>query len=287
MKKQRTFLSIAVLAGFCLMLSPGPAAALEHSGTLSADETWLAADNPHEIAGNLTVNDHITLTLEPGVEVLFKGNFGVYISGSIRAQGTLASKIRFTRAPGVDRYQGLYLYTGSGGIFAHCTIEWASYGIDALSSYLSVSNCTIRNNIYGIYANSFHPELSDNLFENNQWGLRIDNDYAPSVEEGIGPHAGANNHFRDNQVGIHFVDCLRPSVAATAQIYGNTTFGVHFQNCAKPTMAASVTNSGTGVYFRTAPTSSRLKTFRSSTTSACMAPSLSSRADRCRSEAAC
>jgi hypothetical protein len=227
-----------------------PAFALEHSGAISADETWLTADNPHEITANLTVNDRITLTLEPGVEVLFKGVFGIYVNGLIQAEGTADSKIRFTRAPGVDKSQGIILYTGAGGIFAHCIIEWANYGIQPSSSYLSVSNSTIRNNTYGIFAYYFNPELSDNIFENNHTGLRIDNYYAPSVREGTVPRAGTNNVFRDNNVGIHFFDCLRPSVAATAQIYDNETYGIQFQGCAKPSVAADVINSGTGIYFQ-------------------------------------
>jgi len=248
--KQRPFLTSAVLAGLWLIFMPGLCAALEHSGVISADETWLAADNPHEITANLTVNDRITLTLEPGVEVLFKGNFGIYVSGLIQAQGTSVSRIRFTRAPGVERHQGIYLYTGAGGILAYCTIEWASYGINAYSCYLSVANSTIQNNTYGIYASSFNPELSDNIFENNQYGLRIDNYYAPSAKEGTVPRAGTNNVFRENGTGIYFYDCLRPSVAATAQIYDNTDYGVHFQNCGKPAMAATISNSGTGVYYQ-------------------------------------
>ena len=70
MKNRILILILTLLSGFWPLQSMAPAFALEHSGTISADETWLAADNPHEITANLTVNDHISLTLEPGVEAL-------------------------------------------------------------------------------------------------------------------------------------------------------------------------------------------------------------------------
>ncbi len=250
MKNRIMIFSLTLMTCFCLLHPSVMVFALEHSGAISADETWLAADNPHEITSTLTVNDRITLTLEPGVEVLFKGNFWISVIGSIQAAGTSVSGIRFTRAPGVDKSQGIFLYSGAGGVFSHCVIEWAAYGIQASSSYLSVANCTIRNNTYGIHASSFNPELSDNLFENNQTGLTIVNYYAPSAKEGTDLRAGTNNVFRENDVGIQFADCLRPSVAATAQIYDNVTYGVRFQSCAKPSVVANVTNSGTGVYYQ-------------------------------------
>ena len=250
MKNRIMIFSLTLMTCFCLLNRPEPAFALEHSGTISADETWLAADNPHKITANLTVNDHISLFLEPGVEVLFNGNFRIYVNGLIQAEGTSDAGIRFTRAPGVDRSQGIIIYSGAGGIFSYCLIEWAAYGVQASSSYLTAANCTFRNNTYGIYASYLNPELSDNLFENNQYGLRIDNYYAPSAKEGAVPRVGTNNVFRENDVGIQFVDCLRPSVGATAQVYDNATYGVHFQNCAKPSVAADITNSGTGIYYQ-------------------------------------
>ena len=246
---------------FCLILAPaGIAQALEHSGAITEDETWMASDNPHEITGNVTVNNLVTLTLEPGVEVLFMGNYWIHVYGALRAEGLEGNQIRFTRGPGIAYWYGLYLYHGSGGIFAHCIIEWANYrGIEADSCYLSVSNCTIRhNNSYGIYARAINPYLADNIIENNGTGLRIDSYYSPSLSledleapgEGILLAGGENNVIKDNDTGLHFNDCTWPTVAGTAVIKFNTTYGVRFRDCAHPGLLADILGSGTGVYYQ-------------------------------------
>jgi hypothetical protein len=238
---------------FCLVLAPvGIAQALEHTGAITEDETWMATDNPHEITGNVTVDNLVTLTLEPGVEVIFQGNYFISVYGALMAEGVEENGIRFTRGPGVAHWYGLYLYSGSGGIFAHCTIEWAGQrGIYADSCYLSVSNCTIRHNInYGIYATAINPCLADNIIENNGTGLRIDNYYAPSVKEGMLLAGGDNNVIRDNDTGIYFYDCIMPTLAETALIENNTTYGVRFRNCVCPRVLADISSSGTGVYYQ-------------------------------------
>ena len=247
------FFLVGLIMLFCLVLGlRGTAQALEHSGPIAEDETWMATDNPHEIIGNVTVNNLVTLILEPGVEVLFKGNYRINVYGALRAEGTEENGIRFTRGPGVASWYGLYLYNGSGGIFNYCTIEWAYYrGIDADSCYLSVSNCTIRHNInYGIYAKAINPYLADNIIENNGTGLRIDNYYAPSVKEGMLLADDANNVIRDNDTGLYFYDCSWPTVVSTTVISDNTTYGVRLQNCSHPTVLADISSSGTAIYYQ-------------------------------------
>jgi len=256
MQVRGSFIQKVLLFGlivlFTSLLGLGSSAqALEHSGSITADETWLASDNPHEITSNVTVNDLVTLTLEPGVEVIFMGNYWIGVYGAMKAEGTVNSKIRFTRGPGVTSWYGLYLYGASGGFFSHCIIEWAGQrGISAESCYLSVSNSIIRNNDYGIYTSYIQPNLNENLFENNIVGLLINHYYAPSVEEGMVPAEGTINVFRDNDTGLYFSDCMNPVVGVTAVITGSTNYGVHFQNCDRPKVLADITTSGTAVYYQ-------------------------------------
>jgi hypothetical protein len=255
MKPKEEFFNRFYLIGLvtlcCLNLATfGIAMAIEHSGNISADETWMAVDNPHEITGNVTVQNLITLTLEPGVEVLFKGNYVIYVYGALVAQGTQSDQIRFTRATGVPAWSGLCLYQGSGGILDFCIIEWANQAISANSCYLTVSNCTIRNNTYGLYATTLNPYLADNIFENNGTGMRLDNYYAPTVRDGLLADGGENNVFRDNGTGIHFYDCMLPTVGGTAHIADNTTYGVYFRDCASPGLSADILTSGTGIYYQ-------------------------------------
>ena len=74
-----------------------PAAATDHSGTISSNETWLAAGNPHVIVGNVTVNAGVTLTMGAGVEVLFDSSRRITFNGTLTAVGTSGNEILFTR----------------------------------------------------------------------------------------------------------------------------------------------------------------------------------------------
>jgi parallel beta-helix repeat protein len=237
---------------FFLILAPlNIAGALEHSGTISKDETWFVSDNPHEITGNVTINNLATVTLEPGVEVLFKGNYWIGTYGTLAAQGQQNNRIRFTRAPGVANWYGLYFYQGSAGVFSYCTVEWASQrGISAEGAYLSVTNSIIRHNYYGIYASTIDPNLTDNLIENNIIGLNIYNYSYPPVAEAIKAAGGVNNIFRDNDTGLLFQDCIRPKISETAVIENNRKYGVHFQGCSHPGLLTDITRSGTAVYYQ-------------------------------------
>ena len=236
-------LLVALVMLLCLILAPlSPSLAVEHSGNITSDETWLASDNPHEITANVTVNNLVTLTLEPGVEVYFNGNYSIIVNGALSAEGTEDNLIIFTRGAGISNWASLSFYAGAGGTFDHCIIEWAgSYGISAINCSLSVSNCTIRHNNYGIYTDTINPNLTNNIIENNATGLRISNYSSPTV--------GANNVFKDNDTGLYFNDCMNPTVAETAVIEDNATYGVRFQACSHPTVLADITNSGTGIYY--------------------------------------
>lgn len=73
-----------------------------HEGVITTDETWRAADNPHRITGQLLVAGPSapTLTIEPGVRVLFARGAGLTIGtrnepGSLQAVGTASDEIEF------------------------------------------------------------------------------------------------------------------------------------------------------------------------------------------------
>ncbi len=66
-----------------------------HEGAITADETWRADDNPHKVIGSLVVAgpNGPTLTLEPGVRVLFARGASLVIgseteAGSLHAVGS-------------------------------------------------------------------------------------------------------------------------------------------------------------------------------------------------------
>ncbi|MCD6311203.1 MAG: fibronectin type III domain-containing protein, partial [Elusimicrobia bacterium] len=55
---------------------------------IDSDTTWTEANSPYIINTNLTINSGVTLTIEPGVEVKFRGDYKITNKGFINAQGT-------------------------------------------------------------------------------------------------------------------------------------------------------------------------------------------------------
>ncbi|MCD4818278.1 MAG: hypothetical protein K8S23_06270 [Candidatus Cloacimonetes bacterium] len=52
-----------------------------HTGTISTDETWLAADNPHICTGDVTISStsNPTVTIEPGVIIKIDQGKAMYV----------------------------------------------------------------------------------------------------------------------------------------------------------------------------------------------------------------
>lgn len=56
-------------------------------GAISANTVWTQSGSPYIIQGNITINEHITLTIEQDVAVRFAGNFNITVFGTLEAEG--------------------------------------------------------------------------------------------------------------------------------------------------------------------------------------------------------
>ena len=127
MKRGLTLLALSALldltvapraAGQC---APGP-----HSGTITADQTWCAADSPHVLTGVVTVAPGVTLTIEAG-SVVKPG--WLTVQGHLVAVGTETSRITFT-ADG-SGWESLR-FTGGTGLLRYVDVlraGWNAPGI--------------------------------------------------------------------------------------------------------------------------------------------------------------
>ena len=50
--------------------------------------TWTKANSPYYINGEITIPNDSTLTIEPGVEVIFTGHYVFFVKGRLLAIGT-------------------------------------------------------------------------------------------------------------------------------------------------------------------------------------------------------
>jgi hypothetical protein len=120
---------------------------------------WDVAGSPYIVTCDITVPHGSTLTIEPGVHVLFIGHFRLWVYGDLQAVGTPLDSIIFSsdyEKSGI-RWAGIRFYGASSDCrLAYCVIEYGyangggSYediggGIMSLQTSVQVSHSVIRH----------------------------------------------------------------------------------------------------------------------------------------------
>lgn len=89
---------------------------------------WTAANSPYHVTGNITVPDGATLTIEPGVRVVFQSYKSFFVQGRILAVGTVTDSITFTSVhPDTGWYALRFIntpLTNDTSKFIYCKIEY-------------------------------------------------------------------------------------------------------------------------------------------------------------------
>ena len=185
---------------FILLLSSSPVIASTNvTENITQNTTWNIAGSPYYIMNDIQVYENITLTIQPGVEVIFQGTAIMQIGGQIVARGTAISPIDFssnnvwdrrqsTKIGGVsfletapsasykpgDRPTFKYDYINnqvlleyddtkgyeSGSVFDYCLFDNFDVAIKASNSLPCLMNSTIRNSYHGLHVD-YAPELNE------------------------------------------------------------------------------------------------------------------------------
>ena len=138
-----------------------------------------------KVLNNVTVPEGVTLTILPGVEMEFQGNFELKVEGNIIAEGTRYDSVLFTVADTTSfsdingssgGWKGIYL-TGKANdttSFKYCKFDYVkkSNAIRNINNNsLFLQNCTFSNNIGSALGFWFNKEkrikIDKCLFENN------------------------------------------------------------------------------------------------------------------------
>ena len=146
------------------------------SGAITSDTTWTVDNSPYLVTSEITVAAGATLTIDPGVDVLFRPDTRMVINGRLVAIGSETDLIRFTRDPnsGGD-WNGLQFSDSMEDNQIHwATLQWGITGdgmIGLDNSQLDVdstifdntnrrrirsqnSSLTVRNSTFGSIVNT-------------------------------------------------------------------------------------------------------------------------------------
>lgn len=174
---------IALLALLTLIYSSmAQADTIIPGGSISG--TWTVQGSPYYINGHTYIAQGATLTIQPGVLVIFNpGHFEINIYGVLNALGTVQDSIIFTATDTVEGWQGLKFYEASStGHLAYCQIEYGRAldpepdnrggGVYLENSGATVEHCTFQYNKaqYGggmALFNGSGGTFSYNTFRNN------------------------------------------------------------------------------------------------------------------------
>ncbi|MFZ5569954.1 MAG: right-handed parallel beta-helix repeat-containing protein [Thermodesulfobacteriota bacterium] len=120
---------------------------------LVSDTVWKKGNSPCRIMENIFILPEVTLTIEPGVQVLLAPGVQIRSQGRIIAEGTAAEPIRIGplgREPWdhFDCFGGWLLEDGSlpVNLFRHCIIE-GGRGITIRAAAVHIEDCILRNHV--------------------------------------------------------------------------------------------------------------------------------------------
>ena len=149
---KKLMLTFAILVLFTLYLS---ADTYIPGGDVSG--TWELTGSPFYIEGEISIPVGETLTIEPGVEVIFNGHYKFIVNGFIEAIGTEADSILFTSADPVIGWHSLrFIDAPDSSHLSYCIIQYGRAtgeipdshggGIYCGNSNPVITYCTIIDN---------------------------------------------------------------------------------------------------------------------------------------------
>jgi parallel beta-helix repeat protein len=177
--------TILIIEAIILMYSFSAAQTIIPAGNVSG--TWTFAGSPYLIQGAIMIPDGSTLTIEPGVDVIFQGSYKLMVLGRMLAIGSVTDSINITAADTVTGWLGIQFdntqTTNDTSKFYYCTIQYSKttsasskqgafyLGFSkVIISKCRISNCSANTSVGGsaaIFCDGSSPIITHNLISYN------------------------------------------------------------------------------------------------------------------------
>ena len=178
------------------------------SGSIDTDTTWTLSGSPYTVVDNISVNEGVTLTIEPGVTVKFNDDLYLKVEGTLVAVGDSNNRIIFTSnnsEPSAGDWKWIlfdntsttfdddYNYQ-SGTKIAYSDIKYAQIGVKIFQSSIFIDNSSISyNSTSGIDFDDITKSLfSNNTISNNGSGTTLN-----GFSNDEGDDNGSNDTYKD------------------------------------------------------------------------------------------
>jgi hypothetical protein len=152
MKKQFTLLLLLftiMFGSFSIMYKTLPTVKATYvEGEITQDTIWTLVDSPIVLSNNVTVDAGATLTIEPGVDVRFGGDFSLIVNGEIVANGTEERNIDFTTndPSSAVTWETIDINGTQPSLFINCIIEGARNAVTLDNGSVDIQDSVIRSN---------------------------------------------------------------------------------------------------------------------------------------------
>lgn len=120
------------------------------SGTISADSTWTESGSPYIVTGNVTINNGVTLTVDPDVIVRFNSGRYLYVYGALNANSATFTSYRDSTggSPSPGDWRAIYINNDGTANLTNCTVSYGNPNIYVYNGALTFSGGTVKNSSY-------------------------------------------------------------------------------------------------------------------------------------------
>jgi parallel beta-helix repeat protein len=199
-------------------------------GPIDTDTIWNPIGSPYLVMDHITVNDGVTLTIEPGVEVIFNGAYSILVDGNITSVGSSSKWINITSnqaTPAMGQWNTIEVNPPGHAEVRYTNISGATIALSLESHNNNVTNCTFWNNGYAIELySSWNNNISQNNIWNNSYGIYTYNSMYNNITKnkvtsnnifGIRLWSSHDNYIKENEVsnnrwGIYFYQSSRENL---------------------------------------------------------------------------